>query len=414
LSAGAQTRSWTRAFTQENFVDTRHFFRDLATLESFDLAAGEVLRHRLPDDWFVVIADVMGSTQAIESGRYKDVNTVGAATIMAVINVDRSIEIPFSFGGDGATLAIPPCMEEGTRKALLGAKEMAREAFGLELRVGLIAASEAKKRDLWLGLARYRHSPKVTQAAFGGQGWAWAEKQLKSPDGTSSLEILATETLRPEADFTGFECRWRPIPARQGFKLAVIIQSISARVEDHAAIYHAVLKEVRQIYGEGNDARAVHEEQLALTFNPRRLWGEASVYASGQGTWAVLKRVVYLLGMVSLGSFLFRFNITTGKTRWGGYKREVAENADFQKFDGALKMVLDSSRDQTEALRASLERRRAEGRLIYGLHQSTHAIMTCLVFTAGQNHAHFVDGSDGGYAMAAKELKAQLAALPKR
>jgi hypothetical protein len=46
---------------------------------------------------------------------------------------------------------------------------------------------------------------------------------------------------------------------------------------------------------------------------------------------------------------------------------------------------------------------------VYGLHESKAAIMTCLIFTAGQDHAHFVDGSDGGYAMAAKALKKNLA-----
>jgi hypothetical protein len=46
---------------------------------------------------------------------------------------------------------------------------------------------------------------------------------------------------------------------------------------------------------------------------------------------------------------------------------------------------------------------------VFGIHRSSAAIMTCLIFTPGQDHAHFVDGIDGGYALAAKMLKQQLA-----
>ena len=47
-------------------------FYDFA--EFVDLNAYEPL----PEDWIVMIADVQGSTRAIEEGHYKDVNLVGA------------------------------------------------------------------------------------------------------------------------------------------------------------------------------------------------------------------------------------------------------------------------------------------------------------------------------------------------
>jgi hypothetical protein len=84
---------------------SRNFYRDLVPLASF-AEATDTLRHtQLPPDWWVVVADVIGSTTAIAENKYKDVNTVGAATVMAIINVDRSTKIPFVFGGDGALMA---------------------------------------------------------------------------------------------------------------------------------------------------------------------------------------------------------------------------------------------------------------------------------------------------------------------
>ena len=35
----------------------------------------------MPSDWHIIITDVVGSTKAIEAGRYKDVNILGACSI---------------------------------------------------------------------------------------------------------------------------------------------------------------------------------------------------------------------------------------------------------------------------------------------------------------------------------------------
>ena len=88
-------------------MTTVNFYRDLPVLESFAQTI-ETARHaQVPGDWWIVVADVIGSTKAIEAGAYKKVNTVGVACIAAVVNVDRSVEMPFVFGGDGATFAVP-------------------------------------------------------------------------------------------------------------------------------------------------------------------------------------------------------------------------------------------------------------------------------------------------------------------
>ena len=39
---------------------------------------------------------------------------------------------------------------------------------------------------------------------------------------------------------------------------------------------------------------------------------------------------------------------------------------------------------------------------------SKEALMTCLVFDRQNQHVHFIDGGDGGYALAAKELKKRM------
>ncbi|MDP7147450.1 MAG: DUF3095 family protein [Nitrospinaceae bacterium] len=40
---------------------------------------------------------------------------------------------------------------------------------------------------------------------------------------------------------------------------------------------------------------------------------------------------------------------------------------------------------------------------------SDSTLMTCMVFDRKERHLHFVDGASGGYALAAKQLKGQIA-----
>ena len=77
-----------------------------------------------------------------------------------------------------------------------------------------------------------------------------------------------------------------------------------------------------------------------------------------------------------------------------------------------LRTGLDCRPDQTEAIEALSAKMRQKYGICYGIYNSGAALMTCYVpgFANGY-HIHFIDGSNGGYAMAAKQLKAQLKAL---
>lgn len=387
-------------------MGNRDFYKSLEPLPSFAEASDGSRHSSLPADWWVVVADVAGSTAAIEAGRYKDVNTVAAAMIMSVINVDRSSEIPFVFGGDGATLAIPPHMVDGATIALRASKKLALEGFNLDLRVGLFPASDILKRDLRLGVCKYKHSSKINQSSFSGFGWSWAETTLKDPKANAQYLVSADGVA--DADFSGFECRWSPVNARKDFKLALIVLSTAQTLEGHSSVYAEVIQEIEKIYGANADYHPLREKGLSLTTSLARLRGEAIVKAKQRHNFSYFIGSLTLAFISLVGMLAFNFNLKLLGVRWGKYRKEVVENADFRKFDGSLKMIIDSSAVEEKRLRAYLDHCMEDRKLVYGLHESKAAIMTCLIFTPGQDHAHFVDGSDGGYAMAAKVLKKNL------
>jgi hypothetical protein len=91
------------------------------------------------------------------------------------------------------------------------------------------------------------------------------------------------------------------------------------------------------------------------------------------------------------------------------YMSELEQNTDFRKFDELLRMVVDLTAEELAAVEAYLEGERRRQAIAYGLHRASAALMTCLVRSYSGDHVHFIDGADGGYALAAKQLKRQLA-----
>lgn len=391
-------------------MTTVTFYRDLPALESFAEAI-ETDRHvPVPADWWIVVADVTGSTQAIESGAYKKVNTVGAACIAAVVNVDRSVDIPFVFGGDGATFGVPDALRERVIPALREAQRLSRQSFDLLLRVGMVPVSTLLARGLTARLAKVRLSPNVTQPTFSGRAWDEAERMVKDPLAANVLRV--NEHDGPcEGSFDGFECRWQGVPSFNGHKLALLVAAISDDANVNLETYRRLSDRIARTYGDISSYHPLRAGRMRLSFSPRELAHEWRVRASRLG---FAGRVRYFVRMVVLnlaGVYLFARRVDTSTVRWSRYVDDMVENSDVRKFDGMLRMVMDGSEAQYEDLRSYLDGQRREGRLVYGLHKSREALVTCIVFSYNGNHVHFVDGSDGGYAMAARGLKAQLKAL---
>lgn len=384
-----------------------NFYHDLPPLASFAEATEGRLHVDLPHDWWIVIADVAGSTQAIEAGAYKKVNTVGVACIAAVTNVDRDVDLPFVFGGDGATFAIPEMLRERVICALRGAQKLARESFGLDLRVGLMPVSDLTQQGYWVRLAKIRLSLHVTQPALSGRGWEEAEKRVKQYGMPGALKVVETEGPAL-ANFEGFECRWQGVPSFYDHKLSLLVAAISPDADTNLATYQRLLQQIQEVYGDEVHYHPLRSDRMRLTFDPRLLAHEWRVRSAGAG-WR--KRCAYLMRMLLqnlAGRILFARNMDTASVKWSRYRDELVQNSDFRKFDGMLRMIMDGSESQAVRLQAFLEEEYCERRLVYGIQKSREALVTCIVQSYTGNHLHFVDGSEGGYALAARELKQRL------
>ena len=368
--------------------------------------------HDVPDDWCIVIVDIVSSTAAIERGQYKDVNMVSASSITAVLNATDRAEIAYIFGGDGATLLIPASLAFDVAAALYGTRLMAKEAFNLDMRAGIVWAEELRKRKAPVRVAKMEIAPGVYQASLSGEGIGLAERLVKSPDDGKVHdieELFSTRVLAAKPpDFRGLECRWQPLHSRNGFDVSLII--LAREMEDAAKgeLYRGILAQIAAICGKPDDWKPVSEKQLNISGNPGRLSGEAKVHAAGKGRGALLRELAHITVYAWIGRACSAFGIKAGGFDGRAYKAATAQNTDYIKFDNALRLVMDLSPAQKDALTAWLDSQVAQGRIFYGLHTAPSALMTCLVFDYASAHMHFVDGADGGYALAAKAMKQQM------
>src|SRR5687768_18602113 len=105
------------------------FYADVPVFRGFASVTDFAHYRSLPEDWWLGVADVVQSTQAIAQNRYKAVNMAGAAVIAGVGNALGGRDIPDVFGGDGASLAVSAA-DAGIEGEVIGTTSTwTREAF---------------------------------------------------------------------------------------------------------------------------------------------------------------------------------------------------------------------------------------------------------------------------------------------
>lgn len=356
-----------------------------------------------PSGWSLVLTDIRGSTRAIHDGRYKEVNIIGAASIAAYVKCAGTQEVPFVFGGDGATLLVPNSLLPKLLNELKSLQRTSAFQFSLDLRVGLVDVDVLKRLGQQLRVAKYELSEGNYLAQFTGGAVSLAESLVKSND--PQVQILNFEKNHPEGVITGISCRLQPIRSKHGQILSLLCKPRDEK-KSTEVIAHVVEK-LSSILDSGlKTAAPVREESLKWPLVPTRTGYEAAL-SKGSASYLLTWVKMFLWALIS--NLSLRFGFKMGGFIPQKYRKELLLNSDFKKFDETLRMVLDCTNDQIAQIQTLFEELHRAGLIYYGLHISGEALMTCMVQSPTKNrHIHFIDGASGGYAMAAVQMKNQI------
>lgn len=323
---------------------------------------------------------------------------MGAASIAAVRNAAPDVDLPFVFGGDGATLLIPGSVHGAVARVLCGLSERTERDFGMSLHLGMLNVGRLREGGHDVRVARYQADADYHQAILEGSGVAEAERLVKAGDPAAAVP---DDTAPAAPDFTGLECRWKQIESRRGETVSLIVRAGDPEE------YGRLLARIDEIYGADDERHPVPWADFEGSFSLGHLSLESKARRPRGRRWLYTLRI--WLQQFLLVIFV-RLRLTVGGVEWDRYLPKMSETTDVRKYDGVLRMVMSGTPEQRERLEAWLDARYAEGRLVWGLHTSGGALMTCLVVERLGRQVHFVDGADGGYAMAAADFKRRDAA----
>ncbi|MCC5833105.1 MAG: DUF3095 family protein [Opitutales bacterium] len=375
------------------------FYHELEAFEVFEELVEDAHYQSVPEDWSLVVTDVVGSTKAISAGRYRDVNTVGAASIVVAKNAINRVDFPFVFGGDGALMLLPPEHFSAVLEQLMALRQLASEQFGLGLRVGAVPVAQLHAAGHDVKLGKYQVTKELCFAVFQGSGFTAAEDWVKN----RSAEYACTETpgSKSNANLGGLSCRWQAVRAKRGRIVSLIALSRNQRKDT----LDRLLATLREVFPEGIDKHNPIDWGHMAYKTVGECYRDEKRYHASSFCGPFFLRFMEIL--IAVWAFRYWKPVFFFSPR--AYAQSLSSHNDFRKFDGTLRMTLDCHPDQVEAVRRALDEFSADGEIHYGLHGSDTALMTCFVDGLGQGqHFHFVDAEAGGYAAAAVELKRKI------
>ena len=351
----------------------------------------------LPGDWSVVVLDVAGSTQAVAMGLHHEVNLAATGGIVAVLNELRArapgVKAPYFFGGDGATFLLPETHLEIVLDVLDRYQKHVLKTLGLTLKVGAHSVRGARAAGHDIRIARWAVNDALTLPAVVGTGVKYAERVIK--DTMVDLEAAAIESIL-SLDLAGMECRWDEVlPPRDGQRVACLIVDCPEDARQ-GRVYAETARLIDEVFGAYELRHPISGRRLKLDFAIAKTRQELRVRMGHYRLVELLRAWMVTL----IGPLYFRYS-SAGRA----YLTSVVELSHTLMLDGTFNVVLSGTSEQMALLRRRLDARESAGRLRYGMHVTHASLMSCYVVDRELDHAHFVDGTEGGFTSAARELK---------
>ena len=358
-----------------------------------DLLMEEHLFYKIPPNWHVVITDIKNSTAAIQNGFHETINLIATGSIVAVLNIafKANLTVPFFFGGDGASMIIPPAYLDTVMHALLKHRDNTRTSFNLDLRIGQIPVTDIYEAGHELRISKLRTSELFAIPVLLGDGLTYAEKKIKGNDYRFSMAPATMDVL----DLNGMQCRWDKIkPPENSYEVVSLLAIARAGVKQSVA-FKKVMDVVETIYGTPQRRSPITMKRLKLKTTFARIGLEVRTRMGGFHPFSMVN--VWLKS--TLGYFYF-------KTKKGKkYLHNLVNMLDTLVIDGKINTVISGSAQQRQQLESALTKIEKDGEIIYGLYVSKESVMSCYVRNLNDGHVHFVDGAEGGYTKAAGIIK---------
>ncbi|KSA13418.1 DUF3095 family protein [Maribacter dokdonensis] len=376
----------------------KQFYKNLRPFKGtlIELLGDDTYFVDVPKSWHVVVVDILKSTSAVNAGNHHQVNLTATGAIISVLNairkVKRSNEIPYFFGGDGATFIVPSSLLNKIIHVLDNYRIHIKRKIDLVLRVGEIPVSNLIESEVQLKIAKHRLTDKLSIPIVLGDGLKVAESMIKS----SFKEEETTAFDETLLNLEGMECRWDQIlPDQQQTKVVCLLLDASLE-KDQRNVYKKVLAQMDEEFGKFENRQPIKSNNLKLDPNPTKVWEEMKIRLTST-SW-----MYFFKSWLKSNFGRFYLNLTSSGKQ---YLSQIEQLSHTFMLDGMINTVFTAEQKSIDRFIAYLDKMERDKKLIYGIHVTHASVMSCYVLDRRTTHSHFVDGTEGGYTSAAKMFK---------
>ncbi len=364
-----------------------------------DLLASESSFSKVPNTWHVVVVDVQNSTQAVDDGKHHQINLTATGSIISVLNTIRrekqNIQIPYFFGGDGATFLLPTALLNKIIVVLENYSFHIKRNTNLILRVGHISVEKLINQKASIKIAKHQLTAQLTIPIVIGNGLKKAEEIIKN----NFVENTFTDFKKDLLNLEGMECRWKQIDPAQIQNKVICLLVDSSNETDQGLIYKDVLIQMDTLFGTFKSRQPIKSNKLNLNFSISTIWEEMKITLVDKNWIYLIKNwISTLFGIVYLN--LSR----NGKE----YLKQISQLSHTFMLDGSINTIFTAEQNKINIFIEYLNQLEKEKKIIYGIHLTHASVMSCYVLDRKTKHSHFVDGTEGGYTSAAKMLKLKI------
>jgi hypothetical protein len=383
------------------------FYKKIKTLNQSlaDVLADENYFIDVPANWHVVITDITNSTEAVATGRHGDVNLIAAGSLIAALNISKSLdtEIPYFFGGDGGTVLVPGSIVEKIIAGLRAHSLNSLKNFALDLRIGHISMNEILKAGYTIKVAKVEVANGFNKTILIGDGLKYAETLIKKNDRNDKIkrELELADIELEALNMEGMECKWDKIKPPNPVLEVVCLLVEATDPKNQSVVYRNVLNKLEEIYGAVENRHPISMNRLKLKGSIRKIYKEMMARYSKWKLGYLAKTYFTVL----IGKAFFKFNLKLKNIKAKNYLSELITFSEILTIDGRINTIISGTKENRIRLLKYLEEQEENGQLIFGHHVSSASIMTCYIQNMNNKHIHFIDGADGGYTEASKEFK---------
>lgn len=269
-----------------------------------------------------------------------------------------------------------------------------RTEFGLKLDISIWNQRKLTERDVAVYYGALGNDDNCNQWQFETNTVDFFEN--RSPSGLENILDTASGE-NPDLE----NVRWDFAPIRRKdhrFVCGVVSGSDSSRASGNAS-YEYMMALLKLRLGDGMNVPFTTRDLRWRTDTPE----QTEVLSSLSNQYGKSLAIGWSGGLLNRSMLLFR---PLKRFLLREYA-DLTKSIDHIKFDGRLMFVLAVHKDARPDLEASILELEAEHNLIVGLHWCDEVFFTSII-CSNHGNLHFVDGTDGGLALARENLKQKL------